>query len=197
YVNATAEGKTAFPGFIGFKTPTMLMASQPADKEAEKQVNLVGGIAGQTDQLIAFALKEDEKGNEIEHELGVLNLVSYAKVRSKVVLVPVNGATVPANVKQEINAVFAQSVAEWDVVIDSKYTVDPAVLAGLDEGESGMLASFPKNMRDFIQTFKQVRDEDKNAYYLFIIPGKQSTRAGFMPFKRQFGFIYPENTTNT
>ena len=103
----------------------------------------------------------------------------------------------PANVKQEINAVFAQSVAEWDVVIDAAYTVEPSVLAALDEGESGMLASFPKNMRDFIQTFKKARDEDKNAYYLFIIPGNQSKRAGFMPFKRQFGFIYPANTSNT
>ena len=103
YVNASAEGKTAFPGFIGFKTPSMPMASQPTDKDAEKQVNLVGGMEGQTDQLIAFALKDDEKGNEIEHELGVLNLVSYAKVRNKVVLVPVNGATVPGNVKHEID----------------------------------------------------------------------------------------------
>lgn len=49
--------------------------------------------------------------------LGALNLVSYAKVRNKVVLVPVNGAILPGNVKQEIYAVFAQCVAEWDLVI--------------------------------------------------------------------------------
>jgi len=71
------------------------------------------------------------------------------------------------------------------------------VLDELDEGESGMLASFPRNMRQFIRDYK--RDNpiyDKDAYYLFVIKDAPSGRAGFMPFKRQFGFVFSNKTPN-
>ncbi len=65
------------------------------------------------------------------------------------------------------------------------------------EFESGLLASFPRNMRQFIRDYKRtISNYDKDAYYVFVIKDAPAGRAGFMPFKRQFGFIFSNETPN-
>lgn len=67
------------------------------------------------------------------------------------------------------------------------------MLRGLDAEESGLLSSFNQKMRDFNTEFKRNRYVDKDAYYIFLIKGSGSSRAGFMPFKRQFGYVFVEH----
>src|SRR5690606_41784766 len=67
------------------------------------------------------------------------------------------------------------------------------MLRGLDAEESGLLSSFNQKMRDFNTEFKRNRYVDKDAYYFFLIKGSGSSRAGFMPFKRQFGYVFVEH----
>jgi hypothetical protein len=71
----------------------------------------------------------------------------------------------------------------------------------LDEGSSGVFASFPQPMRQFNRAFKRSRTTDKDAYYLFLVPGSGAARAGqsrrgFMPFKKQFVFIFTERVSD-
>ncbi|UII29067.1 fibronectin type III domain-containing protein [Fulvivirga maritima] len=195
YVNATLEGNESFPEVIAFKSAIGgTLGTQPAEAENQKQVMLVGGMPESTQEVYAYVVQEDEEGNETEYTVGQLNMVSYTKERNTVVLVPVNGASIPGNIQQGINDIFKQGVAEWNVQIADSYTVDSETLADLAVPESsGVLASFPSKMRQFNRRFKNSINFDNHAYYLFVIDGDGGDRDGFMPFKRQFGYIWRKN----
>lgn len=197
-VNAQVEGLDTFPESIGFKSLTAAAQAQADMNADKKQVWAQGGLNGDTDQLKVYVLKEDEEGNEQEIEVGRVNIASYDKIRKKLVLVPVNDADLPNALllKQQLNEIFKSAVAEWDVVLDDRFIVEPEMLEDFDAGQSGMLASFPKKMREFNRAFKQSRTEDKDAYHLFLIKGVNTSRSGFMPFKRHFGYIYTDNVTD-
>ncbi|MBL3658568.1 fibronectin type III domain-containing protein [Fulvivirga sediminis] len=195
YVNAILEGDQAFPEVIAFKSAIGgTLGTQPAEAENQKQVMLVGGMPESTQEVYAYVVQEDEEGNETEYTVGQLNMVSYTKERNTVVLVPVNGASIPGNIQQGINDIFKQGVAEWNVQIADSYTVDDKTLADLAVPESsGVLASFPSKMRQFNRRFKRSVNFDNQAYYLFVIDGDGGDRDGFMPFKRQYGYIWRKN----
>ncbi|WP_421892614.1 hypothetical protein [Marinoscillum sp.] len=195
YVAVTAEDQDEFPEYIDFKTPTGTIPSQSGQDKNTRELTLSGLMAGNPTTLTAFATQEDAEGNATEVTLGRLDAVAYDMERQKVVIVPVNDAQTPdANVLYEsLNKIYAQAVAQWEVVVDHSYSVEPEVLQTLDEGESGLFASFPKNMKQFQKDFSKSRDTDKDAYYLFLIPGS-GARAGFMPFKRQYGYIWTGST---
>ncbi|WP_421892905.1 fibronectin type III domain-containing protein [Marinoscillum sp.] len=194
-VQVSVADQDEFPDYIGFKTPTGTIPSQTGKDKHTRELTLSGLMAGNPTTLTAYATQEDAEGNATEVILGRLDVVAYDMERQKVVIVPVNDARTPdANVLYEsLNKIYAQAVAQWEVVVDHSYSVEPEVLHTLDEGESGLFASFPKNMKQFQKDFSKSRDTDKDAYYLFLIPGS-GARAGFMPFKRQYGYIWTGST---
>jgi hypothetical protein len=51
-------------------------------------------------------------------------------------------------------------------------------------------------MKAFNRSYWSTRDYDDDTYYVFVINGTGSTRSGFMPFKRKFGYIFADNTTD-
>ncbi|MEQ9085601.1 MAG: fibronectin type III domain-containing protein, partial [Pontimonas sp.] len=187
-VQVSVADQDEFPDYIGFKTPTGTIPSQTGKDKHTRELTLSGLMAGNPTTLTAFATQKDAAGNATEVTLGRLDVVAYDMERQKVVIVPVNDAQAPDAdaLYESLNKIYAQAVAQWEVVVDHSYSVEPEVLQTLDEGESGLFASFPKNMKQFQKDFKKSRDTDKDAYYLFLIPGS-GARAGFMPFKRQYG----------
>ena len=210
YAIATTE-KEQFPAYIGFKTPTAPLSAQQGDKENTKRVSVIGSTDGDTQEVKAYAIQKDEgdesgesaeDDKEVEEKevtLGLLNVVSYNLVRNKVIVVPVNGVKAPSapELSLQLNAIYGQAVAAWEVEIDVPFTTDQDLVASLDEGESGIAASFPANMRKFNRKFKRSRDLDKNAYYVFLVDGVQTSLSGFMPFKRQYGYIFNNTEAKT
>lgn len=194
---AASTDNEAFPESVGFKTMTGEQASQPGTDAKQKQVQVAGNMAGHTDQLTAYVrVQGSDSQEEQEVEVGKLNVVTYDKVRKQVFIVPVNGVSAQ-NVATEINEIYAQAVSEWDVTVDNPFTVDESIIKNLDAGESGLLASFPENMREFRRQFKRSRSIDRDAYYIFLVKGSNTSRKGFMPFKRQFGFIFTDKLGGT
>ena len=51
-------------------------------------------------------------------------------------------------------------------------------------------------MKQFNKAFRESRIVDDQAYYIFLIKGTGHQYAGFMPFKRKFGYIFLNNTQN-
>ncbi|MBU2914759.1 fibronectin type III domain-containing protein [Reichenbachiella agariperforans] len=206
WVTATHDAGEALPAYVGFKTTTGELASQPSEQEQSKAITVLGKSNQHTETVTAYVKQEDEEGNETEKTLGVLQVISYDQVRERVIIVPVNDATVPDayTVGEALNRIYGQAVAHWEVEVSSSYQVEAEILTQLDEGESGILSSFPSNMQGFNRDYKRSLDNyDKDAYYLFLIPGSDSDRAGlsadragFMPFKRQFGYIWTDKTSN-
>ena len=173
----------------------------PAAKVGDNllELTLNGSIADMEQHITAYLEQENEEGETEEVTVGQLNIASYETQPMKVVLVPVNEATFNANlVANYLNETYQQAVTSWEVIKANDYLgIDQEVLDELDEGESGMLASFPRNMRQFIRDYKRnIENYDKDAYYLFVIKDAPAGRAGFMPFKRQFGFIFSDKTPN-
>ncbi len=138
-----------FPTAVGFKTLTGEQSTLPGEGGNEKQVLLTGKVAKQSETLTAY-VKVQGQGDEQEQEMevGRLNVITYDKVLKHLVIVPVNDASAQ-DVTTELNRIYAQAVAEWDVTIDQPFNIEPNYLSCLDEGESGMLASFPARMREF------------------------------------------------
>ena len=196
-VIATTD-KEKFPAYIGFKTPIAPLNAQQGAQENTKQVSIIGTTDGAAQELKAYAIQKTEvteEGEDVEEKevtLGLLNVISYDLIRNKVIIVPVNGVAAPsaALLSMELNAIYGQAVAEWEVVIDAPFSTDEDLVASLDEGESNMLSSFLANMKKFNRKFKRSRDLDKDAYYLFLVNGVQTSLSGFMPFKRQYGYIF-------
>ena len=204
YVDAVAVAPDSSSVVVKFRTATgQSIAAQPGAEDSEQQLPVVGTTHKTVDELTAYVVELDTAGNETETTVGQLNVISYDELRQKVIVVPVNDAVAPDAVRlsQDLNVIYGAAVAHWEVVIDDAFVAEAELLAGLDEGESGLLASFPRPMRQFNRAFKRSRDIDKDAYYVFLVADVSSSRAGqsrrgFMPFKQQFGYIFTDQATN-
>ncbi|MGB3779214.1 MAG: fibronectin type III domain-containing protein [Tunicatimonas sp.] len=204
HVDAVAVAPDSSSVVVKFRSATgRSIVAQPGAEASEQQLLLVGTTHETVDALTAYVVEADTAGNETETTVGQLNVISYDELRQKVIVVPVNDAATPDAVRlsQDLNAIYGAAVAHWEVAVDDPFVAEAELLAGLDEGESGLLASFPRPMRQFNRAFRRSRDIDKDAYYVFLVAGSSASRAGqsrqgFMPFKQQFGYIFTERTGN-
>jgi hypothetical protein len=199
-VTVHAQGQSAFPAAVGFKTLSGPVASQPSLAPDQKQLFVIGKAHGQTESLLAYAsVQPAGQQQPTEVVLGKLNIASYNKVANHVYIVPVNGAATHSkftnvnDIATKVNTIFRQAMAEWQVTLDPEFTIDPSMIAGMDAEEPNMFSSFNPKMKAFNRAFKNARGIDPNGYYVFVVKGAQSRRAGIMPFKRKFGYIFIEN----
>ncbi|NKI28496.1 fibronectin type III domain-containing protein [Arenibacter sp. 6A1] len=114
-----------------------------------------------------------------------------------VVLVSVNGATIPDPIATEVHSIFKKGVTSVNVSISKEnITLDPSILGDnqqLDIGESSWLTNYNEEQKAIISHLKSQLDYDKNTYYLFVFGDDvQPTKAigGFMPLLRQYGFVF-------
>ncbi len=187
-----------FPDSIAFRTINGPVTSQPGLNAQQQKLNLVGTFAGDVLALTAYStIGEGDSARDVT--MGQLNVVTYDQISKDLIIVPVNSASAgsAASLATEINKIFGQAVAEWNVTVDSPFNIGEDAISGLDAGESGMLASFPQKMRQFNKAFKRSRNFDNDAYYVFLVNGSGSSKKGFMPFKRQFGYIFMDNLGST
>lgn len=201
YVSATAPGKTSFPESVGLKTATSPAIHVTGSSAAFRRVSVMGLVDQQVEALTAYVRVQTEGQQQAEEiEVGRLNVKAYDKVSKKVIVIPVNNPSIPsaATISEELNKIYAQAVVGWEVVVEPSITVDPSIIQNLDVGVSSMLTSFPENMLSFIRTFRNDvnRFVDGDASYIFMVNNPNATRDGFMPFNRQFGFVYTNKSSN-
>ena len=200
-VLAKQSSGDSFNNAIGFKTIAGNLPITAASEDLAKNVT-VQGTTHQDEQVVqAYVLKEtqDDQGETTEEEiiLGELNVVSYDKLSQKVVIVPVNGVSAPtaSTLSNELNRIYGQAVAEWEVVMAGNYTSEMS-LAGLDDEESSTFSAYSSAMNDFKREYRRNNNIDRDAYYVFLMSGTGSSKSGYMPFKRQYGFIFSDNTND-
>ena len=196
FVNAEVIGKTTFPQGVGFKRDTEVLTSA-AQVPSQKQLLLTAKADGDVEKLIAY-VKVQEAGKEAkEIEVGRLNVKTYTPTEHSVIIVPVNDAQVNINeVNEKLNAIYNQAVTRWNVTLADKFNYSTTELADLDKDESDIFSAFPAKMKQFNKAFRESRIVDDQAYYIFLIKGTGHQYAGFMPFKRKFGYIFLNNTQN-
>lgn len=129
---------------------------------------------------------------------GKLNLVRYQSVTPDIVVVEVNGATADlSGLQSGLNAIFKQAVVNFNIKPTETLTVSdlPATF-----GATGVtsLSNYTEDMNTVIEAYKAANENySHNTYYLFLVNGSSSDRAGFMPLSRQWGFIFPDKSPST
>lgn len=151
---------------------------------------LFGKAAGMEEELLALESPGDTLPDKV---LGKLNLVTYNLMRYDLVIVPVNGASMPTGLSAEtiaesMNRVYGQAVIEWNVAVEQSITVPLAET--FDEGQPGLFTNYTGDMKKVISAYGNFR---KNTFYLFLVerPRDPST-LGYMPRNRQAGFVFTE-----
>ena len=102
-----------------------------------------------------------------------------------------------ASINFLITFLSSSSIVSRSCLYDGdKFTYSTSELADLDKDESDIFSAFPAKMKQFNKAFRESRIVDDQAYYIFLIKGTGHQYAGFMPFKRKFGYIFLNNTQN-
>ncbi|NVK10356.1 MAG: fibronectin type III domain-containing protein [Tenacibaculum sp.] len=120
---------------------------------------------------------------------GKLNVWHAQQQTINLTLVSVDGASV-SNVGDRINEIYNKAGIHFNIKTES-INLD---LGSLDVGDSDMLSNYTEGEKSIISTFKNERTIAKDQYYMFFLDKEKTTLSkdldGFMPLKRQFGFVF-------
>ncbi len=107
-----------------------------------------------------------------------------------VTLVPVNGATIPANVQADLQNIYGGIGVTITVAVAPNYT---STITTLECGTSGFMANYTAEQKTFINTYTALKPAEANQYYVFLMNNITPSRPirGFMPLHRQTGFVFP------
>lgn len=174
---------------------TELVATATGE-QAAYLLNIIGKSAGTVDELVGKLPAANE--NDKEQVLGKLNVVSYDKKNYKLVLVPVNHrdnnkTEYPHNIDQlkaDLNKIYSQAVVEWTVRDE-----DNLLVSGLsdtfDDGQSNAFSNYTEDMKKVINAFLAKHSFEEDTYYIFLLnKPKTVSKLGFMPRKKQAGFVF-------
>ncbi|MBT1686330.1 fibronectin type III domain-containing protein [Dawidia soli] len=189
-VQAVLEGTDVEPDKIRFEVNGVPVT--PTRDGNDFTLSLRGKTGGMVEELLALYAPTDTSKDDV---LGKLNLVSYDKISRKLVVVPVNDNGVPgglsaAAITQQLNDIYGQAVAAWEVKVDPSLSVP--LDATFDEGESGILTNYTGDMKKVINAYGPFVDK---TYYLFLVskPRTDPDAIGYMPRSRQAGFLFVDN----
>ncbi|PHI19332.1 hypothetical protein CEQ90_13325 [Lewinellaceae bacterium SD302] len=140
--------------------------------------------------IYAVHPKADSTGEMSAKIAGQLSLVAYQQKYLNVVLVPVNGANAGINaaeVEVELQRIFGPAVVEVSVSADNNLPV-PGV--GIIPDIASGVRQYPAALRQIINTYEDERPVVDETYYIFLVEEGENERTGFMPRKKQFGFLF-------
>ena len=189
-----AEGVTFPPGVI-FKQNDNLIPTQPAAQTHQRQVNLIGQGDEQEGSVAVYANDSEEA-----ERVGQLNTVSYDVLPRKLVLVPLDGEYDHRELwpmLERVARIYQQAAVHLEVAI-----AEPVMMEGwerdhvLDDVTTGLLSNYTKEMRQVIRAFRRQQETDPETAYIFLDYQSKSGKRGYMPKKRQYGFVFDEPHRN-
>ncbi|MDX6181608.1 fibronectin type III domain-containing protein [Flavobacterium sp. Fl-77] len=127
---------------------------------------------------------------------GTIDLWHLTNKKVNVTLVSVNKATIPSNAQKQLNEIYEPAGITFNVnTID--VTLDNIWGESIQTSESGLLATYTDEQQQITANLKQKLGADykKDTYYIIYTdaPSDKSNILGFMPLKRQYGFIFNKN----
>ncbi|CAL2075137.1 Fibronectin type III domain protein [Tenacibaculum sp. 190524A05c] len=137
------------------------------------------------DEIIATVKPKDS--TQKYEVAGKLNTWHVKQREINLTLVSVNNTPL-TGIKEKINEIY--NVAGVNFNISEK-----SVSIGLDKlnvGDSDMLSNYTDDEKSVIQSFKDQNGTEKEQYYMFFFNDIELSKdiEGFMPLKRQFGFVF-------
>ena len=125
--------------------------------------------------------------------VGQLQIVSYDPKAVKIVLVPVNQASIPYGATEYLSAIWQQAIVDIEVLIHSGINI-PDFNGQVEDISNELLSAYTPGMRNIIRYFSQQNEITPATYYLFIVPSNANPqRLGYMPRGKKWGFVFLEN----
>lgn len=182
------------------------LAFQNSAEDTIKIVTVTGtqeGLnGGTTDRIYARIIVNDST----TIDAGVLNIVTYQEDVKELIIIPVNGNSLPSGLGEDqffelLNDVYGQALIKWN-----KYHMHPGInfdYAGADDietfdawPESGQ--QYSPDMQALINTYMQNESFDQEHYYVFLVDNPENAiQLGIMPFFQNFAFIYVDKVSQT
>lgn len=162
------------------------------------EINIVGGPEGDAQELYALY----PQGNGKYLSLGKVLIVSYLTQKKRLVLVPVNGATINlSSISQKLNEIYNPIAVEWEVVADANFadnTWDQNNDGALDIEDSGLFSALTSEMAALNRAYKNSHTNiESETTYLFVLNrASDPTVAGDMPRGKQFGYLFNSSSNN-
>jgi len=129
---------------------------------------------------------------------GTFDLWHLSNKKVNVTLVSVNGATIPNNTEKQLNEIYEPAGVTF-VVNTTNISLDNSWGESIQTSESGLLATYTNEQQQITTNLQQKLGAayKKDTYYIIYTdaPSDKSNILGFMPLKRQYGFIFNKNNT--
>ncbi|MDO6490969.1 MULTISPECIES: hypothetical protein [unclassified Cellulophaga] len=140
-----------------------------------------------------YAVVKSKQDTTKQQTAGAFNLWHLSRKTVDVVLVSVNGAQLPTAI--ELNTIFNQAATTLNIETKSVSLTNGLLGADnkLEIGDKPWLNTYNQEQKAIIGDLKQKIDYQKDKYYVFTFNSSFNTTksiAGFMPLKRQFGFVF-------
>jgi hypothetical protein len=131
-------------------------------------------------------------------KIGKLNIIALDQKNSKVIIVPVNNASISnsssSTLQTSLNDIYQQANSKWTVSIKPNFTIAfDSNSNGLDVSDATLMSKYSSEMKAIRDAYKTANPTyDKTAYYLFVVPSfSDPTQLGYMVRGKGIGFVTP------
>ncbi len=192
-VLAQVDKELSFPPGLVFRQNGNALPAQPSSENYQQRLRLTGQAHRQEGEVTVYASAEENA-----ELVGQLNTISYDALYQKLVLVPLNRRLSREDLLplvDRVATIYRQAAVNLEVdvsepVMIADWTWDHA----LEDGTTGLLSNYTAEMRQVIRALRQQQDTDKKTAYIFLCyqGASQPAKEGYMPKKRQYGFVFDE-----
>ena len=188
---------------LSFRINQTPVVALPTTGDNMRTVNVTPLMSGDEQVLEAVYTLTDTAGKKVEETLGQLNVMAYDKQIVKLYVVPVGeqASYSQATISSAINQIYAQAVVQWDIEWKSFFDTDAWKIDGgevFDDTDADERMDYTPAMKALIRAYKDATgDMDKQAVYVFLFNGEHRNNDlnGYMPFNKQFAFVFTGGMT--
>ncbi len=159
------------------------------------EITVLGAPHGDAQELYALYPEGDSYKS-----FGKLLLPSYKPMKRSLVLVPVNGASVPqAEIEKKLNTIYNSYGVSWEVTTDANFsdmTWDVNGDKNLSVDGSGTFSTLTDEMKALNIVYSTSRKILPTNIYLFVLNKAETAGVdGDMPRAKQFGYLFTEGNS--
>ncbi len=201
FIEATAtfsNGKTkddiVFKTIKGIKVPVEKWEGNTATLKLNQHL----GFA--KDEILATVKPKDStKKYDIA---GKLNIWHLPELSINVTVVPLNNVVFDeATIKTTVNEIYNKAGINFNITVADPLSIPESawdtenVNGKLDIGDSNTLANYTVEERAIFSYYQKQKGTKAEMYYIFLtdMPTTKEAIDGFMPLKRQYGFVFNQN----
>ncbi len=188
---------------LSFRINQTPVVALPTTGDNMRTVNVTPLMSGDEQVLEAVYMLTDTAGKKVEETLGQLNVVAYDKQVIKLYVVPVGKQVTysQSTISSLINDIYAPAVVEWNIewlkVFDSDaWDINSDKV--FDDTDKDERMDYTPAMKALIRDYKNVNNNiDRQAVYVFLFDGahRNNDLDGYMPFNKQFAFVFTDGMT--